>query len=112
VCFVGDDEIEVGRREELLVLVIEEQGLDGGNNDLRTSPVVAVFLVNDRLKVGGQLKGQGLLGLVLQFQAVHEEEHAAGIAGTQEELDDGGCGQRLSGASGHLEEKSVLAVPD
>ncbi len=40
VRFVRDDEIEVGRREELLVLVVEQQGLHGSDDNLRASPVV------------------------------------------------------------------------
>ena len=111
VRFVGDDEIEVGRREELLVLVVEEQRLHGGDDDLRASPVVAVLLVDHRLEVGGQHRGEGLLGLILQFEAIHEEQHAPGVAGAEEELDDGGGGQRLAGAGGHLEQEAVLAVP-
>ena len=49
--FVGDDEVEVGRREELLVFVVEEQRLDGGDDDLGLAPVVAVLLVDDGLEV-------------------------------------------------------------
>ena len=112
VRFVGDDEVEVGRREELLVLVVEEQRLHRGDDDLRAPPVVAVLLVDDRLEVGGQQRGEGLLGLILQFEAIHQEQHAPGIAGTEEELDDGGGGQRLAGAGGHLEQEAVLAVLD
>ena len=110
VRFVGDDEVEVGRREEPLVLVVEEQRLHRGDDDLRAPPVVAVLLVDHRLEVGGQQRGEGLLGLVFQFEAVHQEQHAPGVAGAQEELDDGGGGQRLAGAGGHLEEEAVLAV--
>jgi hypothetical protein len=35
-----------------------------------------------------------------------------GIAGAQEELDDGGGGQGLAGAGGHLEQEAVLAFGD
>ena len=112
VRFVGDDQVEVGRREELLVLVVEQQRLHGGDDDLRPPPVVAVLLVDDRLEVGGEQRDEGLLGLVLQFEPVHEEQHAPGIAGAEEELDDGGGSQRLAGAGGHLEQEAVLAVLD
>ncbi len=112
VRFVGDDQVEIGRREELLVLVVEQQRLDGGDDDLGAPPVVAVLLVDDRLEVGGQQRGEGLLGLVLQFEAVHQEQHAAGVAGAEEQLDDGGGGQGLAGAGGHLEQEAVLAVLD
>ena len=54
VRFVGDHQVEVGRREELLVLVVEEQRLHGGDDDLRAVPVVPVLLVDDRLEVGRQ----------------------------------------------------------
>ena len=36
---VRDDEIEIGRREKLLVLVVEQQGLDSSDDDLSVSPV-------------------------------------------------------------------------
>ena len=51
VRFVGDDEVEVGGRKELLVFVVEEQRLDGGDDDLGLAPVVAVLLVDDGLVV-------------------------------------------------------------
>ena len=110
VRFVGDDQVEIGRREELLVLVVEEQRLHRGDDDLRAPPVVAVLLVDHRLEVGGQQRGEGLLGLILQFEAIHQEQHAPGVAGAEEELDDGGGGQGLAGAGGHLEQEAVLAV--
>ena len=112
VRFVGDDQVEVGRREELLVLVVEEQRLHGGDDDLRPPPVVAVLLVDHRLEVGGEQRREGLLGLILQFEAIHQEQHAPGVAGAQEELDDGGGGQRLAGAGGHLEQEAVFAFVD
>ena len=105
-------EIEVGRREELLVLVVEEQGLHGGDDDLRAAPVVPVLLVDHRLKVGGQRCCEGLLGLVLQLKAIHEEQDAPYVAGTEKQLDDGGGGQCLSGTGGHLEQEAVLAFAD
>ena len=46
VRFVGDHQVEVGRREELLVLVVEQQRLDRGDDDLGLAPVVAVLLVD------------------------------------------------------------------
>ena len=110
--FVGDDEVEIGRREEPLVLVVEEQRLDGGDDDLGAPPVVAVLLVDDRLEVGGEQRAESLLGLIFQFEAVHQEENAAGVAGAQKQLDDGGGGEGLAGAGGHLEEEAVLAFLD
>ncbi len=110
--FVGDDQIEVGRRKELLVFVVEEQRLHGGDDDLGVPPVVAVFLVDDRLVVVGQQRGEGLLRLIFQFQPIDQEQDAPGVAGAQKELDDGGGGQRLAGAGGHFEQEAVLAVPD
>src|SRR5450756_658841 len=85
VRFVGDDEIEVGRREELLKLVVEEQGLHGGYDNLRASPVVPVLLVDHRLKVGGEHRCEGLLGLVLQLKAIHKEQNAPHVAGTEKQ---------------------------
>ena len=49
---VGDHEIEIRGREDFLVLVVELEGLHRADHNLGTPPVVAVFLVNDCLKVG------------------------------------------------------------
>ena len=112
VGFVGDDEVEVGGGEELLVFVVEEEGLDGGDDDFGVAPVVAVFFVDDGLEVGGEEGGEGFFGLVFEFEAVHEEEDASGVSGAQEELDDGGGGEGFAGAGGHFEEEAVFAVAD
>ena len=76
------------------------------------APVVPVLLVDHRLVVGGQHRGEGLLGLVLQLKTIHQEQHAPHVAGTEKQLDDGGGGQGLAGAGGHLEQETVLAVAD
>ena len=78
VRFVGDHEVEIGGRKELLVLVVEQQRLNGGDDDFRVAPVVAVLFVDDGLEVVGSRADERLLGLVLEFQAVHQEEDAAG----------------------------------
>ena len=107
VSFVGDDEVEVGGRKELLVFVVEEQRLNSGDDDLGVPPVVAIFFVDDALVVVREDLLERLERLVFELEAVHEEEHTAGVAGTEEELDDGGGGERLAGAGGHFEEETV-----
>ena len=112
VRFVGDDEIEVGRREELLVLVVEEQGLHGGNDNLGASPVVPVLFVDHGLIVGRQHVIEGLLGLILQLKTINQKQYAPHVARTQKQLDDGGGGEGLAGAGGHLEQETVFAIAD
>ncbi len=112
VSFVRDDEVEIGRRKELLVFVIEEQRLDGGDDDLGVPPVVAIFFVDDALVVVREDLLESLERLVFEFEPVHEEDDAAGVAGAEEELDDGGGGEGLAGARGHFEQKAVAAFPD
>ena len=70
------------------------------------------LLVDNRLEVCREQRGEGLLGLVLQFEAVHQKEYATGIAGTEEQLDDGAGDQRLACAGSHFEEEAILAVLD
>ena len=53
---------------------------------------------------------KSLLGLVLQFEAIHQKQHSINITRTEEELDDGGGGECLAGAGGHLEQEAVFAV--
>ncbi len=109
VRFVGDDEVEVGRGK-LLVLVAVEQALHRGDNDLGLAPVVAVFLVNGGLVVVLEQEDESLVGLVFQLQTVHQKQHAAGIAGAQEKLDDGSGGERLAGAGGHFKQEAGSAT--
>ena len=101
---------EVGRREQSLVLVVEQQRLHGADHDLGRAPVVSVLLVDDRPEVLRQQLGEDSAGLFFEFQPVHQEEDAAGVACPQEQLDNRGCGERLAGAGGHLEEEAVGAV--
>ena len=61
VRFVGNDQIEIGRRKELLVLVVEQQRLHGGDDDLGLAPVVAVLLVDDRLESRSESRRRSLL---------------------------------------------------
>ena len=110
VRLVGDYEIEIGGREKPPVFVVEQERLNGGDDDLGAPPVVPVLLVDDRLKVRREQRGEDLPGLFLQFQPIHQEEGAAGVAGTKEQLDDGGGGEGLAGAGSHFEEKAVAAV--
>ena len=110
--FVGDHQVEVGGREELLIFVVEEQRLDGGDDNLGAAPVVAVLFVNDDLVVVREHLGEGFLGLILEFQAIHQEEDPPGVAGAQEELDDRRRDEGLPCARGHLEQKPVLALLD
>ena len=110
VRLVGDHEIEVGGREEGLVLVVEQQGLDGRDHDLGRAPVVAPLFVSHRLEVRREQGREDFPGLLLQLEAVHEEQHARGVAGAKEQLDDGRGGERLAGSRGHLEQKAVVAL--
>ena len=112
VRFVRDDEIEVGWRKQFLVLVVEEQGLHGCDDYFGALPVVPVFLVDHGLVVGRQHGREGLLGLVFQLQAIHQEQHAAHVARAQKQFDDSGGGEGLAGAGGHLEQEAVFAVAD
>ena len=112
VRLVGNHQIEVGRREQALVFVVEQQRLHGGDDDLGAAPVVAVFLVDDGLEVGGQQARKGLFGLVFEFEAIDQKQHPPGVAGAQVQLDDGGGGEGLAGAGGHLEQEAVPALAD
>ena len=111
VCFVGDYQVEIGRGKKMLVLVVEQERLDGGDDDLGMPPVITAHLIDDRPEVGRKQGVENLVGLIFQFQPVDQEEHTAGIARAQEQLDDGGGGKRLAGAGGHLEQKTVMAIP-
>lgn len=82
VRFVGDNQVKV-RRRELLVLVPVEQALHRGDNNLGLAPVAPVFFVDGGLVVVLEQEDESLVGLVLQFQTVHQKEHTPGIAGAQ-----------------------------
>ncbi|MPN60636.1 hypothetical protein SDC9_208365 [bioreactor metagenome] len=51
VGFVRDDEIEIGGREEPLIFIVEEQGLDRRDDDVRPAPIIAVLFIDDRAEV-------------------------------------------------------------
>ena len=108
--FVGNHEIKIRRRKTLLIFVVEQQRLDGGDNDLRLSPVVASFLVHNRPEVYRQQRCEHLGGLIFQFQPVDEKKHATDVTGTQKQFDDRGGRERLARARGHFEEEPVAAV--
>ena len=110
VRLVGDDQVEVRGREQPLVFVGEQQGLHRGDDDLGAAPVVASFLVHDGREVRAEQGGEDLAGLLLQFQPVHQKQHAPRIARAQEQLDDRGRGERLARAGRHLEQEAVVAV--
>ena len=93
-----------------MVLVIEQQGLNGTDDDLGPPPVVTLLLIDDRLKVRGQQSRENLSGLLLQFQAVHQKQHAPSVGRAQKQLDDRCGGERLAGAGRHLEQKAVFAA--
>ena len=110
--FVGNDQVKVRRREQLLILVVEQQRLHGGNHDFGFAPVVAALFVNDRLVIVGQHLGKRLVGLVFQLQPIDQKEHALDIARAQEQLDDRGRRQGLARARRHLEQKPILPILD
>lgn len=109
---VRNHQIEIGGREQALVFVVEQQRLHGGDDDLGAAPVVAAFLVDHGLEIGGERGRKGFFGLVLQLQSIDQKQHTAGVARAQEQLDDRGGGEGLAGAGGHLEQKAVLALAD
>jgi hypothetical protein len=61
VRFVGNHQIEIGRRKQAPVLVVEQQRLHGGDDDLGLAPVVAAFLVDHRCVVVLELGKMALL---------------------------------------------------
>ena len=110
--FVGDDQIEVRGREQPPVFVVEQQGLDGRDDDLGAAPIVPLLLVHDGREVRAEQRGEDFAGLLLQFQPVHQEQDAPRIARAQEQLDDRGRGERLAGAGRHLEQEAVVPLGD
>ena len=109
--FVRYDEVEVGGRKEPLVPVVEEQRLDGCDDDFGASPVIPVFLVNDRREVVRQKSAECRFRLSLEFEAIHEKENATRVSRSQEEFDDRrGC-ECFARARRHFEQESVAAFP-
>ena len=76
------------------------------------SPFIAAFLVDDRAVVVFQIGDEGFPCLIFEFEAIDEKERALGVAGAQEELDDGRGGERLAGAGGHLEQETTVPFGD
>ena len=106
---VRDHQVKIRGRKEAAVLVVKEQRLHRGDDDLGPAPVVAVLLVDHALVIVLEQEDKRPLRLVFQLQPVHQEEHATGVAAAQKELDDSGGGQRLARAGRHLKQKAVSA---
>ena len=84
VRFVGDNQVEIGWRKKLLIFVVEEERLNRADDDFRPPPIVAVLFVDDRLVIGCEQRSESLLGLIFQFQPIHKEQDAPGVARAQE----------------------------
>src|ERR1017187_2952653 len=86
--FARDNPVEIGGGKKLLIFVVEEEGLNRGDDDSGASPVLAVLCEEGRLVVGGEKRSKGILGLILQFEAIHQKENASGVARTEKELNN------------------------
>ena len=73
-----------------------------------SSPGAAGRLVDDRLELGED-DVEVLHRLLGQFDAVHDEQHALGVARDEKAADERGTQQRLAGAGRHFEEELAAA---
>jgi hypothetical protein len=71
--------MEVFWRKKALIFVIGEKRLHCGDNDLRPLPVVTVLLIDDCLIIGRQQRGKIFLGLIFQFEPIHQEQDTPDI---------------------------------
>ena len=108
--FIRNDQIKIRGREEPLVLVVEQQRLHRCNHDFRTPPVIAVFLVDNRLKVSRKQPFECLPSLVLKFEAIDQKEYTPGVTRTEKELNDGCCRESLASTCSHLKQEAVFPI--
>ena len=88
---IRNHQVEVRGRKQRLVLVVEQQRLNGRDHNVRPPPGVAFLLVDDRVKVVRQVRDKGLARrLVFQLQPIYQEEDAAGVASAEKQLDNSG----------------------
>ena len=108
---VGNHQIKIRRREKRLVLVVEQQGLNRADHDLRAAPVLPPHLVNHRVKIVGEQVLKHFCGLVFQFQPVDQKQHAPRISSAEKQLDKRSRDERLARAGRHFQEKAIRALP-
>ena len=61
------------KEKEAFVFIVEQQGLNRGDDDFRPTPVVAILLVDDGLEVVRENPLEGFQRLVFELQPVDEE---------------------------------------
>ena len=108
--FIGNDKIEIRRREQVLVFVVDKQGLYGADNNLSTSPLIPVFLVDDVLVVIRQISFERLVSLIFKLKTINKEQHTSSIARFQEQFNDGSGSQGLSCTRSHFKQEPVLTI--
>ena len=73
-------------------------------------PVIAIFFVDDTLAVVCENLLKGFERLIFEFESIDEEEHTAGVAGAEEEFDEGSSRERFASPGGHLKQEAVSAA--
>ena len=112
MCLVGDNQIEVSRRKELPVFVVEKQGLNGGDDDFCPAPIIAILFVDDRFAIVRKNGYKGFLCLIFEFKAVNKKENPTGVAGSEKEFDYCSSDKGFTGAGCHFKKKTVFALFD
>ena len=107
--FVGNNQIKVCRREQAPIFVVEQQRLDGGDDDFGLAPLIAALLVDHRGVIVFELRDKRFIGLVFEFQTIHQKQHSTCVAGAQKQLNDSCCRQGLTSAGGHFEQEAAVA---
>ena len=101
VAFIGDDEVEVARRE---IAVLGDHRLQGGDHD----PLGAIEVASGSQYMAGiipQMVGESVLGLTRQCDPIDQEEDASNDARLEQPLDEGRRRARLAGSGRHLHQQ-------
>ena len=101
---------EIGWRKILHVLIVDNKGLDGADDDLRMAPIIAMFFEDHGGVIIAEVFDEVLFGLLVELDSVNEEKDTLGVAGLEEELDDRGGDKGFTGAGGHLEQEAGVAL--
>ena len=108
MALVGNDQIEVARREPA---VLRDHGLQGRDGDA-LGAVESAAGAQHVAGIVAEVVGEGILRLSGERDPVHQEENAGDGTGLEQPLDERHRGAGLSGPRGHLHQELAPAARD
>jgi hypothetical protein len=110
--FITNDQIKIIGFENPFVSILDHEGLDGRNDNMCFRPFVLILLPNHTGIIGFEDLIEGLVGLFLKFNSVHQKQDPVGVARSKKQLNDCGRHAGLPCSRGHFKKESVVTILD